>query len=410
MSGDVFNLLVTQNLNYSASVLTFIYLGMLASLPIQLFGPAIAKRTTFRTLMIGGSVVNLVSLLAIVLAIQSDITTTVRLVVLVIAAVAVEIAYSLSYGTVWGAWLGELVTSRDRPRIMATGKILTQGLMALCFLVQTIVFDGEVTSTFYMVVASALITFMIASITVFTTLPDVKQDTSTASPGPNNLSDFVSDTWQSIVLVSKRKKYRLVLLSSAGQLLIGVPLLSVYLSDVAGAPAQAVSISLVLRTVASIAVMFVLPHLIGRLGSSKVILYSGTFATIVMMSFVLSPTESVSPDSVWRWAPVLFVPMLFGAKSIFATTTSNAYYDIVEPKDRVTVFTFSDICSSSFLQLTAIIGAWAVAASTQNNRLLEIGPFAGTWVSIWVIIGIFVSIILTYRLFLTSREDDDGVK
>ena len=58
MSGDIFNLLVTQELGYTPSVLSLVYIGMLFSFPIQLFGPGIARRFTFRKLMLFGNFVS----------------------------------------------------------------------------------------------------------------------------------------------------------------------------------------------------------------------------------------------------------------------------------------------------------------------------------------------------------------
>jgi hypothetical protein len=114
MSGDIFNLLVTQELGYTPSVLSLVYIGMLFSFPIQLFGPGIARRFTFRKLMLFGNFVSGLSIIAIVLAAQLNISSEIRVVIIVSSAIIVEIAYSLSYGTVWFTWVGDVVDRNDR--------------------------------------------------------------------------------------------------------------------------------------------------------------------------------------------------------------------------------------------------------------------------------------------------------
>lgn len=83
MSGDIFNLLVTQELGYTPSVLSLVYIGMLFSFPIQLFGPGIARRFTFRKLMLFGNFVSGLSIIAIVLAAQLNISSEIRVVIIV---------------------------------------------------------------------------------------------------------------------------------------------------------------------------------------------------------------------------------------------------------------------------------------------------------------------------------------
>ena len=386
MSGDIFNLLVTQELGYTPSVLSLVYIGMLFSFPIQLFGPGIARRFTFRKLMLFGNFVSGLSIIAIVLAAQLNISSEIRVVIIVSSAIIVEIAYSLSYGTVWFTWVGDVVDRNDRSLVMAFGKVLSQGSLAICFLIQTTLFDGAVTRTFYLMVSGWLLLYLLGSSIVYLVLPE---------------NDLFLEVKQDIQLILLNPLYRLILSSSAGQLLIGVPIVSVYLVEIVKSPSEIVGYALMARTITSMLIMFIIGLLIRKIGIVKVIRISGIGSAVALVPWILIPPKSVVSENPWVWLPVIFVPLLFAFKSIFSTSIANASYDLIPRKDQVTVFTFCDVVSSAALQLSGVIGAWIVSLSSGDYIVIIFDKIGFTLVSLWVITGIVISVILTCNL---SRE------
>ena len=401
MSGDLFNLLVTQELGYTPSVLSLVYIGMLFSFPIQLLGPGIARRFTFRKLMLFGNFVSGLSIIAIVLAAQLNISSEIRVVIIVSSAIIVEIAYSLSYGTVWFTWVGDVVDRNDRSLVMAFGKVLSQGSLAVCFLIQTTLFDGAVTRTFYLMVSGWLLLYLLGSSIVYLVLPENDSVFLVQKNDRRSLSNLFLEVKQDIQLILLNPLYRLILSSSAGQLLIGVPIVSVYLVEIVKSPSEIVGYALIARTITSMLIMFIIGSLIRKIGIVRVIRISGIGSTVALVPWILIPPKSVVSENPWVWLPVIFVPLLFAFKSIFSTSIANASYDLIPRKDQVTVFTFCDVVSSAALQLSGVIGAWIVSLSSGDYIVIIFDKIGFTLVSLWVITGIVISVILTRNL---SRE------
>lgn len=398
MSGDLFNLLVTQELGYTPSVLSLVYIGMLFSFPIQLFGPGIARRFTFRKLMLFGNLVVGISIIAIVLAIQLNISSEVRIVIIVLSAIIVEIAYSLSYGTVWFTWVGDVVDRNDRSLVMAFGKVLSQGSLTICFLIQTTLFNGMVTRTFYLMVSGWLLLYLLGSSIVYLVLPQNDSVVLVEKNDRRSLSNLFLEVKQDIQLILLNPLYRLILGSSAGQLLIGVPIISVYLVEIVKSPSEVIGYALIARTITSMLIMFIIGSLIRKFGIAKVIKISGIGSTVALIPWILVPPKSVISENPWAWLPVIFVPLLFAFKSIFSTSIANASYDLIPRKDQVTVFTMCDVVSSAALQLSGVIGAWIVSLSSGDHIVSFFDKIGFTWVSLWVITGIVISVILTHNL------------
>lgn len=195
--------------------------------------------------------------------------------------------------------------------------------------------------------------------------------------------------------------YRLILSSSAGQLLIGVPIVSVYLVEIVKSPSEIVGYALIARTITSMLIMFIIGLLIRKIGMVKVIRISGIGSAVALVPWILIPPKSVVSENPWVWLPVIFVPLLFAFKSIFSTSIANASYDLIPRKDQVTVFTFCDVVSSAALQLSGVIGAWIVSLSSGDYIVIIFDKIGFTLVSLWVITGIVISVILTCNL---SRE------
>ena len=80
---------------------------------------------------------------------------------------------------------------------------------------------------------------------------------------------------QDIQLILLNPLYRLILSSSAGQLLIGVPIVSVYLVEIVKSPSEIVGYALIARTITSMLIMFIIGSLIRKIGIVKVIRISG---------------------------------------------------------------------------------------------------------------------------------------
>lgn len=352
MSGDIFHLYVTRTLGYSPGLISVVALTMIVSIPIQLFAPRLVESIGHRRTMIGGSLLFVPSLLLLYTA--GEVATTSRTtgaICLIAGTTLAEIAISISYGAAWSAWVADFTTSATRPFYISIAGFASQGTLATAFVVQTIVFDGEVGSTFYHSVLAYCLLYTVASILVFRRLPDPIAHHSAEKTA-------VRVGWRE--MLSERTN-RVIVLAQIAQFLIGVPLLSVYATSVLAVPAAALGVVLVLRTGAALAGMPIAGWIITRFGTQRALSVFGVALIAEMIIWTVLPGIGSSTTAI-----VLFAVLVLGfqlSKCVFGVATGSVEFDVVKPTHRVRAFTLIDVVSSGAMQANIAIGGLVVALS-----------------------------------------------
>lgn len=191
----------------------------------------------------------------------------------------------------------------------------------------------------------------------------------------------------------RRPAHRFIAVSEALQFLVGVPLLSVYLVLVLDYPPHVVSIALVARTVASLSLTLFLGRLIRNRSSERIITSAALYLSGVLVIWLLLPRYDGGP--VLLGAVVVLVPALQLGKAALAICISDIQYELVPAEERTETFTMIDLVSSSAMQVSAILAAYAVAAANHGG-LIDSGWLHIDVVKIWVGIGSVVALYLSY--------------
>lgn len=385
MSGDIFNLLITDTMGYDPSVLSLVYIGMLCSIPIQFLGPTIAQRLGLRKIMLLGAGS---CLLAIVILLGS-MSLSERIILIVLSTTLIEIAYSLSYGTVWSAWTAELFSPHERPIFLSISRGCSQLVMAAAFLVQTILFKGSVTFTFYRIICSLLIVYLISSCVIYFVLPQ-GADGWAQGHGASDLNSGKSVNWISWLA---SPDYRLIAYSAISQVFIGVPLLSVYIVSILGFPNEILGVALLARTTASLVALFFIGRWIQAVGAARAAIQSGRLVSICLIGWLLLSLVA-NRELLISIVMVSLVVAFSLSKSVFSISISNLTYDLVEKKDRVQIFTMVDLFSSTSLQISAALGALAISSSKNGNFLSIFGASIDV-IGMWIVAAIILSVSLT---------------
>jgi hypothetical protein len=387
MSGDIFNLYLTDTLGYDPKVLTWIYLSMLLSIPVQLMAPRLADRFGYRRIMVAGAVLCLPALVLLMFArplreVQAGPDRMLQELSLVAAAVLVEIAFSISFGSVWSAWIARFSDRANRPVFLATLSVAAQGVMATTFLCQTVFFAGAVTTTFYHGVLLAIAVYLVGAVLVFVTLPPPDEPADGESRAPRI-------SW---VAWWRRPVNRFIAISEALQFLVGVPLLSVYLVVVLEYPTYLVSIALVARTLASLSLTLAVGRMIRARGSERIISRASVFIAVVLALWFLLPHYDGNP--LLLAAVVLLVPALQLGKAALGICISDIQYELVPAAERIQAFTMTDLVSSSAMQVCAMLAALVISAAGKGPLFLHI-DLAQVWIGVGVIVAVYLG--ATYK-------------
>ncbi|MBF6546637.1 MFS transporter [Nocardia brasiliensis] len=392
MSGDIFQLYVTRTLGYSPSLVTIVALSMIISIPIQFLAPRIIEAIGHRTMMITGTLMFLPSLLLMYSGGELvALSRTAGACCFVVGATLAEIAISVSYGAAWSAWVVDFTTSANRPYYISLAGFVSQGTVAAAFLIQTTLFDGEVTETYYRIVLLYCLIYALASIAVFRRLPDPLEHRTTGG-----IERRVR--WREILA---ERNNRVILISQIGQFLIGVPLLSIYATSVLGVPAAALGIVLILRTVAALAGMPIAGRLITRFGATRALVAFGSILVAEMILWTVLPEFGGSATAI-----TLFTTLVLGfqlSKCIFAVATSSVEFDVIKPEHRVRAFTLIDIVSSSAMQLNIAIGGLAVSMS-RGGALLDSSFIRLDAVKILTALGAIVALYIAIEYHRMSAS------
>lgn len=352
MSGDIFQLYVVDTLGYSPSLISLVAVCMIISVPLQLMAPRLIDRVGHRRAMIYGALTLIPALLIVfaggVAIAQSRLLAAVCLVT---GATLAEVGISISFGAAWSAWYAEFTDARQRPLFLSMLSFVAQGTVIVAFIVQTVVFDGEVTEVFYRGVLLYCLAYLFGSIIVYRQLPD---PTETEPSG----SAVVPGRWGELV---RNADYRIILFGSAAQFLIGVPLLAVYALTVLDVPAAAIGVILIVRSVASLLCAPVGGWLIGRIGTTSALRIFGTALFVQMLAWTVLPKVGGGHWAVAAFA--VFVVTFQVSKATFALALATVEFEVIRPDHRVRAFTLIDIVSSSAMQINVAVGALLVAAS-----------------------------------------------
>lgn len=185
MSGDIFQLYVVDTPGYSPSLISLVAVCMIVSVPLQLMAPRLIDRVGHRHAMIYGAVA-LIPALLIVFA-GGVVITQSRLLAaacLVTGATLAEIGISISFGAAWSAWYVEFTDARQRPLFLSMLSFAAHGTVIVAFVLQTVVFDGQVTEVFYRGVLLYCLAYLVGSIIVYRQLPDPIEVGPAAPPPP----------------------------------------------------------------------------------------------------------------------------------------------------------------------------------------------------------------------------------
>jgi hypothetical protein len=400
MSGDIFNLYLTDTLGYDPKVLTWIYLSMLLSIPVQLMAPRMADRFGYRRIMVAGAVLCLPALVLLMFArplrvVPADADRVLQELSFVAAAVLVEIAFSISFGSVWSAWIARFSDRANRPVFLATLSVAAQGVMATTFLCQTVIFAGAVTTTFYRGVLLAIAVYLVGAVLVFVTLPPPDESADGESRPPQI-------GW---VACWRRPVNRFIAVSEALQFLVGVPLLSVYLVVVLEYPTYLVSIALVARTLASLSLTLAVGRMIRARGSERIISRASAFIAVVLALWFLLPHYDGNP--LLLAAVVLLVPALQLGKAALGICISDIQYELVPAAERIQAFTMTDLVSSSAMQVSAMLAALVISAARQGPLFLHIN-LAQVWIGVGVVVALYLG--ATYRSHVRALPQDAGTR
>lgn len=392
LSGDLFNLFIVNELGWDSAKLSIIYFFMLTSIPIQLLGPSLARRVGYRNMMTTGIAAMLVCLIIILFSVWFVTARISQLLLLGICAVTVEIAYSLSFGTVWSTWVSEIVPRQTRPTLMALTRILSQSSMILAFALQATVFHGHVSKVFYSLVTLTTILYVVSSLMAVKGLPAVKEQREAHT----NLSSTLISILRDIRTSTANPRYRTLALDSSVQLFIGVPLIAVFMTQLIGTELRFVSLALLLQPVTSILVMIFVAKKGAELQLVRTILISGSLVAVSLTGWlVLTLFSGGTLNQLARnLAPVILVPLMFGAKALYSIMVSHFSVDVIRKDHRLAFYTFTDILSSSSLQVANSLGGLVISASMISNYRLSGVPIPA---AMWIIIG------LSFLLYLLSR-------
>lgn len=399
MSGDIFNLYLTDTLGYDPKVLTWIYLSMLLSIPIQLMAPRLADRFGYRRIMVAGAVLCLPALVLLTFArplrdVPADPDRVLQELAFVAAAVLVEIAFSISFGSVWSAWIARFSDRANRPVFLATLSVAAQGVMATTFLCQTVFFAGAVTTTFYHGVLLAIAVYLVGAVLVFVTLPPPQDEPADGESRPPRLGWV--DWW-------RRPVNQFIAISEALQFLVGVPLLSVYLVVVLEYPPYLVSIALVARTLASLSLTLAVGRMIRARGSERIISRASVFIAVVLAGWFLLP--HYDGDPLLLATVVLLVPALQLGKAALGICISDIQYELVPPAERIQAFTMTDLVSSSAMQVSAMLAALVISSAKKGPLFLHI-DLAQVWIGVGVVVALYLG--ATYRSHVRALLQDKG--
>jgi hypothetical protein len=396
MSGDIFNLYLTDTLGYDPKVLTWIYLSMLLSIPVQLMAPRLADRFGYRRIMVAGAVLCLPALVLLTFArplreVPADADRVLQELSFVAAALLVEIAFSISFGSVWSAWIARFSDRANRPVFLATLSVAAQSVMATTFLCQTVIFAGAVTTTFYHWVLLAIAVYLVGAVLVFVTLPPPDGESRPPRLG-----------W---VAWWRRPVNRFIAISEALQFLVGVPLLSVYLVVVLQYPTYLVSIALVARTLASLSLTLAVGRMIRARGSDRIIARASVFIAVVLALWFLLPHYDGNP--LLLATVVLLVPALQLGKAALGICISDIQYELVPAAERIQAFTMTDLVSSSAMQVSAMLAALVISAAGKGPLFLHI-DLAQVWIGVGVVVALYLG--ATYRSHVRALPQDEGAR
>ncbi|WP_157121466.1 MFS transporter [Nocardia miyunensis] len=398
MSADIFQLYVTQTLGYSSSLITIVALAMIASIPLQFLAPRIIDRIGHRWMMIVGAALFLPALLLMFVAGQVvPISRTGGAVCVVTGATLAEIAISISFGAAWGAWAAEFTETRTRPLYISISGFASQGTAMIAFIVQTTMFGGKVTETFYRIVLIYCVLYTIASTLVFRRLPDPCVGPRTRESGPRV-------GWRDI---AAERDYRVILLAQAVQFQIGVPLLAVYATTVLRVPSTVVGVVLTLRVGASLLCLPIAGRLISVVGANRalVVVGSGLCAEMILWTFL--PRIGTTIPAIVLFSLLVVVFQI--SKSAFAIATKTIELDTLLPEHRVRTFTLVDIVSSSAMQINIALGGLLVAAANSfvwvDSSFIRLDAVKITTA---IGAGVVIYIVVEYRRM--ARADGTGVE
>lgn len=398
LSGDLFNLLITRELGWESSKLSIIYFLMLLSVPIQMLGPSLARQAGYRKMMSIGVTVMLICLVIMLFAVWYPASKFHQLFLLGMCAVVVEIAYSLSFGTVWSAWISEIVPREKRPGVMAITSIISQCSMITAFVIQTVIFHGQVSKTFYSALTIATIAYTISSLIAIRGLPTVEEMREESI----NLSSIFSSIFRDTKILYANPQYRTLTLEASLQLFVGVPLIAVFISQLIGTDPKFVALALLLKPVTSIFVMFFIARRGDRIEPIRSILISGSVVAVTLVGwlFLTLCASGNLNQAVRNTVPLLLVPLMFGAKAIYSVMVSHITVDIMRKEHRLAFYTLTDILSSSSIQIVNSLGGLAITASTASNYQFYGIPIP---VTAWIIIGLLILLYLLSRYKRMSK-------
>jgi len=351
MSGDIFQLYVVDTLGYSSLLVSAVALCMMLSVPLQLLAPRLVDRFGHRWVMVLGSALLLPALLTVFAS--GFIVSHSRLaaaICLIVGATMAEIGISISFGTAWCAWYAEFTDASQRPLFLSMLSFASQGTVIAAFVIQTVGFNGEVTETFYRGVLAYCLAYIVGSIIIYSQLPDSQQDVCQAIPDKTR--------WRQLMRV---QDYRIILIASTAEFLIGVPLLAVYALTILKVPAAAVGLILIVRSTASLICAPVAGWLIGRVGTLVALRTFGIALFLQMLAWTLLPQVGDTAWAVTMFA--MFVAVFQISKATFSLALSTVEFEVVRPEHRVRMFTLVDVVSSTAMQLNLALGSVLVAAS-----------------------------------------------
>lgn len=389
MSGDLFNLFMTEGLGWSASTLSWIYLVMLASFPIQLLGPSIARRTGYSSMMGRGLGVLAACNISMLLAVWFIDAPMTQLVVLGCLVVLVEVAYSLSFGTVWGAWISQLIQREKRPKLFAFAKVLSQSVMIATFAAQTVFSAGEVNKVFYSILLALILIYLLTSGFPVRSLPKVDE----VGDHGRGLIELVREIPGDFKAATRTRHYRTFVIDSVLQPFIGVPLLAVFLMQIVQTAPEYVSMALLLKSGASILTMLAISRIGEKLNPYSAVLGSATVVIIVLSGWFLLITVGHG-SAAQNFVPLVLVPLMFSAKSLYSVMVAHLAVDVVDEKDRLSYYTLTDIFSSASVQMANSFGGVVIAVSLVGATTEGQLPVAAI---AWIIAGAAMSIFLLRR-------------
>ncbi|MFF3110096.1 MFS transporter [Kitasatospora sp. NPDC057904] len=390
MSADLLQLFALQVLCLSPGQIG-LALGLLVlSNPVQLWATRLAERIGKRRTMQAGAL-GMVAVLALFAALAplTRASPAWGYAAFALAVLGAEICIASSWGVAWNPWVRDFTTSADRAFFVSRMKLGSQLVSASGVVAVTLLLGGRLTETEFDVLLAGLAGYLVFAARQFQHLPERR------SPVPRGSAPKGGGVWATLRVPGLRKVY----LVGTCQMLIGLPLLTVYAVDVLHYPAAVLTTAVGVRTLANLWCLGRWGRLVDRLGPRTVMRRAGLALAVLLCGWVLVPSYNGLATSVLL---VVFSSLVQVAKSGFSIAFNSHLYTQIPEEQSVPAFTLLDVLSSSTLQLYGALAGCLMPLAWSGGPLPGWLPLDGYKAA--VAAGGIVALCLVAPLFRAARR------